>query len=118
MSTKWLSRLSKDDILNLHKYAGGENAVKCIRVEPNGDESMYVTFLEDWPDHTGKSILEEIDYELDDFDGELTYDGGSTKDVGDFREWMIRKFKSEYIFELVKEKLGTNIIDYLKWSEV
>ena len=119
MSNKWLKQLDKDEMLKLHLYIIGEgNAVECIRLEPNGDETIYVTFLEDWPDEHGHSVMEEMDYELDDFDGELSFvDGSSKNGVRDFREWMIKRFGVEYVDELVKEKLDINLIDYLDWSQ-
>jgi hypothetical protein len=113
MSIKWVSKLSLDELLDLHRYAGGDLAVKCQRAEANGEETLYLTFLENW---NGNSKLVSMDYEMDDFDGELSYNE-PVKGIDDFREWMIHRFGPEYVLELVREKLNVNLIDYLDWSK-
>ena len=116
MSTKWLSKLSLDELLDLHRYAaGGDLSVACQGAEANDDELLYVTFLENW-DENNHSKLVSIDYEMDDFDGELYYNE-PVKGINEFREWMINRFGPEYVLELVQKKLNVNLTDYLDWSK-
>ena len=121
MSTKWLSKLSEEELIKLHEYilSEGTNIVAGIEYIENDGYSVSITFLENgWEDIEGP--LENY-YEFEDFKGIQIYDWSTSTSIKGytqrFREWMIDRFGVEYLDELIKEILGLNLVDYLDWSK-
>ena len=120
MSTKWLSQLSKEDLIQLHEYIldGKDTVAEISSMEIYGDV-LSITFLENgWE---GEDDPLETTYDYDDFKGLEIYDWSSSQSpkyyTQRFREWMINRFGVEYLDELIKEILGLNLVDYLDWSK-
>lgn len=125
MSTKWLNKLTKDELIELHEYVFGKGLVNDLEVlnDDNFDsEFISITVKENgWKGDDDKDETIDTNYELEDFDGYTIIDwAGSGNDKYykiDFRMWMINRFGTEYVDELVKETLGLNLINYLDWSK-
>lgn len=125
MSTKWLNKLTKEELIELHEYVFGKGLVNDLEVWHDDDnfdsEFISITVKENgWEGDNGKDETIDTDYELEDFDGYTIIDWAGTGNNNykiDFRMWMINRFGTEYVDELVKETLGLNLINYLDWSK-
>lgn len=119
MSTKWLNKLTKEELIELYKYVFG-NCIESIKDLDYDEDSVSVTVVETGWECDGEDETLESFYEIDNFDGFHIYDwadtSGTKKYIKFFRDWMIKKFGTEYVYELIKEKLDINLEDYLDWS--
>lgn len=119
MSTKWLSKLSDEELIKLHGYILGDGIAESIKDKNDYTDYLSVTFMENGWDGCKDPI--ETDYDFDDFNGIELCDwaGGESKKYYSslFREWMMNRFGVEYLDELLKEVLGLNAINYLDWSK-
>ena len=124
MATKWLSKLTEEDLKNMQEYIlGAENIVAGIRDMEDDGDTLSITFLENGWEEDDKPIEEPVEtyYTFEDFNGIKIYDWSSPQNRKHFtqlfREWMLRHFGINYLDELIKETLGLNLIDYLDWSK-
>ena len=119
MSTKWLSKLSDEELIKLHGYILGEGIAESIKEKNNYTDYLSVTFMENGWEGCKDPI--ETDYDFEDFNGIEICDwaGEKSKEYYSslFREWMLNRFGVEYLDELLKEVLGLNAINYLDWSK-
>ena len=120
MSNKWVSKLTEKEIIKLLRYVFG-NCIESIKdLNYDDEDSVSVTVLENGWECDGVDETLECFYEIDDFDGFHIYDwadtSGNKKYIKPFRDWMIKKFGTEYVYELIKKKLDINLEDYLDWS--
>lgn len=119
MSNKWVSKLTEEEIIKLLRYVFG-NCIESIKALDYDEDSVSVTVMETGWECDGEDETLESFYEIDDFDGFHIYDwadtSGNKKYIKPFRDWMIKKFGTEYVYELIKKKLDINLEDYLDWS--
>ena len=126
-SNKWLSKLTKDELIELFRNIFGDyvDSIKTVDYE---DGIVAVNVMEKgWESDEASEYLHitkdepiETYYELEDYTGIHIYDWADTSNNGDyvtnFRQWMINKFGIEYINDLIQEVLGLNLSNYLNWG--
>lgn len=120
MSNKWVSKLTEEEIIKLLRYVFGDCIESIKDLNYDDEDSVSVTAIESGWECDGEDETLESFYEIDDFDGIHIYDwadtSGNKKYIKPFRDWMIKKFGTKYVYELIKEKLDINLEDYLNWS--
>ena len=119
MSIKWLSKLSLDELTDLHGAIISPENVDTVYSIKKENDTLLVCFKEYWGEGDSETIAEEK-YVLDDFKGETpSYSPFPELDVKEFRKWMINKFGSEYIDDLksyiVNISIGTTSRDIVNF---
>lgn len=114
MSIKYLSQLSDEEILNMHKKLfcdDIEDELLKVESENHYGEKIYsLVFYENWPDEDddGNEIPQYIEtlYEYSDFEKPISCDTSednsrNTKKL--FHKFMINRFGKEYIVDLLSD---------------
>ena len=121
MSIKWLSQLSWEELVELHGYIIGEENVDSVASidKYSYADKFEVVFMEHWGEGEDKETIETF-YDMEDYYGETAYDCTCSpkEDTQKFREWMVHRFGVDYVYDLIQEVMGLNLVDYLKWEPI
>ena len=107
MESKYITKLSKEELLELHRYAVCADTKDIIREDGNSDgDSQEVTALENWPEEDGMEDYIETEYSYTDFEPPHCYDacGGSPEERERFYSWMLARFGKDYIKDYLENK--------------
>lgn len=104
---RWIDKLSKEELLELHK------SVVCA--DTNGINELYVEdgnyididFNENWHYADGTPSYIPTNYRYYDFDYEDCDTSGEPNN-GAYRTWLAKRFGKEYINDMLRRKLGVD----------
>ena len=120
LKPKYLSQLTRDQWLALHRACFTESVKKLVSIEfwDNG-KGADVTFLEDdWDDGEGGTLSLDTNYRYMEFDPPLaedTWDGVDSFERGKhFFKFMLETFGKEYIIDYMQYRTGVGVEKYLR----
>lgn len=119
LKPKYLSQLTRDQWLALHRACFTESVIEIADVEfwDNG-KGANVAFLEKWDDDNEDALLLDMDYRYMNFDPPLaedTWDGVDSFERGKhFFKFMLETFGKEYIIDYMQYRTGVDVEKYLR----
>ena len=106
---RWIDKLSKAELLELHKsvVCADTNGINELYVERDSNY-IDIDFNENWPYEDGTPSYIPTNYRYYDFDYEDCDTSGEPNN-GAYRTWMAKRFGKEYINDMLRRKLGVDM---------
>lgn len=108
---KWIIKLSKKDLLQLHNDVICHDTLKKFEAnkyinEVTGEAEVECTFQENWESEDGPEYIPTNytfkDYEYIDWETS----GGDWEDQAKYRTWLAKRFGVPYLIDLLQAKTG------------
>ena len=109
---RWINKLSKAELLELHKFAvcADTNGIDDLYVDRDGNyiDHIDIDFSENWPYEDGTPRYVPTKYLYYDFDYDDCDTSGEPNN-GAYRTWLAKRFGKEYINDMLRRKLGVDV---------
>lgn len=97
MKSKYIHRLTDEELLELHRYTVCDDTNDVI----SDDRCSYyqeISFMENWPEEDGSASYVETNYRYTDFEPPYCYDtSADPSEKSKFYLWMVARFGKDYI---------------------